>query len=157
MSREIKDNVKEKIVRLVKASFIRPVKYIEWLANIVPILKVSTNTVWCCVDYKNINEATPKDEYHMPIADMSINIVAKHKVLSFMDKNTGYNQIKKAQEDIHKTTFRCPGYVGAYEYVVMLFRLKNVGATYQRAMNVIFHDLIGYSMEVYIDDLRQAL
>ncbi|XP_050117640.1 uncharacterized protein LOC126595364 [Malus sylvestris] len=58
-----------------------------------------------------------------------------------------------APEDIHKTAFRCPGHVGAYEYLVMPFGLKNAGATYQRAMNAIFHDLIGQSMEVYIDDI----
>ena len=67
--------------------------------------------------------------------------------------NAGYNQIKRAKEDIHKTAFRCPSHVGAYEYLVMPFRLKNAGATYQRAMNAIFHDLIGHSMEVYIDDI----
>ncbi|CAN6571088.1 unnamed protein product [Malus baccata var. baccata] len=61
--------------------------------------------------------------------------------------------IKMAPEDIHKTVFRCPGHVGAYEYLVMPFGLKNAGATYQRAMNAIFHDLIGQSMEVYIDDI----
>ncbi|KAM1712928.1 hypothetical protein ACFX12_023748 [Malus domestica] len=87
------------------------------------------------------------------MADLSIDAVAKHKVLSFMDGNAGYNQIKMAPEDIHKTAFRCPGHVGAYEYLVMPFGLKNVGATYQRAMNAIFHDLIGQSMEVYIDDI----
>ncbi|KAM1413315.1 hypothetical protein ACFXTO_025930 [Malus domestica] len=58
-----------------------------------------------------------------------------------------------AKEDIHKTAFRCPGHVGAYEYLVKLFGLKNASATYQRAMNAIFHDLIGHSMEVYIDDI----
>ncbi|CAN6723345.1 unnamed protein product [Malus baccata var. baccata] len=101
----------------------------------------------------NINSATPKDEYPMPMADLSIDAVAKHKVLSFMDGNAGYNQIKMAPEDIHKTAFRCPGHVGAYEYLVMPFGLKNAGATYQRAINAIFHDLIGQSMEVYIDDI----
>ena len=35
----------------------------------------------------------------------------------------------------------------------MPFGLKNVGATYQRAVNVIFHDLIGHVTEVYIDDI----
>ena len=35
----------------------------------------------------------------------------------------------------------------------MPFELKNVGATYQRAMNLIFHDLIGKNMKVYIDDM----
>src|SRR4051812_44793587 len=35
----------------------------------------------------------------------------------------------------------------------MTFGLKNVGATYQRAMNLIFHDLLGIILEVYIDDI----
>ena len=35
----------------------------------------------------------------------------------------------------------------------MPFELKNAGSTYQRAMNLIFHDLIGKNMEVYIDDV----
>ncbi|CAN6694311.1 unnamed protein product [Malus baccata var. baccata] len=69
---------------------------------------------------KNINSATPKDEYPMPMADLSIDAVAKHKVLSFMDGNAGYNQIKMAPEDIHTTAFRCPGHVGAYEYLVYI-------------------------------------
>lgn len=57
------------------------------------------------------------------------------------------------EEDIHKTAFRCPGHVGAFEYVVMPFGLKNAGATYQRAMKVIFHDMIRHTLEVYIDDV----
>ncbi|CAN6561920.1 unnamed protein product [Malus baccata var. baccata] len=153
MSKEIEEKVKKEIERLVKAGFIRPAKYVEWLANIVPILKAITKAVRCCVDYRNINGATPKDEYHMPMANLSIDAVAKHKVLSFIDGNAGYNQIKMAHEDIHKTSFRCPEHVGAYEYLVMPFGLKNAGATYQMAMNAIFHDLIGHNMEVYIDDI----
>ncbi|CAN6729282.1 unnamed protein product [Malus baccata var. baccata] len=153
MSKEIEEKVKEEIERLLKAGFIRPAKYVEWLANIVPVLKAITKAVRCCVDYRNINSATPKDEYPMPMADLSIDAITKHKVLSFMDGNAGYNQIKMAPEDIHKTAFRCPGHVGAYEYLVMPFGVKNAGATYQRAMNAIFHDLIGQSMEVYIDDI----
>ncbi|CAN6579132.1 unnamed protein product [Malus baccata var. baccata] len=153
MSNEIEEKVKEEIERLVKAGFIRPAKYVEWLANIVPILKAITKAVRCCVDYRNINGATPKDEYPMPMADLSIDAVAKHKVLSFMDGNAGYNQIKMASEDIHKTAFRCPDHVGAYEYLVMSFGLKNASATYQMTMNAIFHDLISQSMEVYIDDI----
>ena len=56
-------------------------------------------------------------------------------------------------EDVSKTAFRCPGAIGTYEWVVMPFGLKNAGATYQRAMNTIFHDVIGKFMEVYIDDV----
>jgi hypothetical protein len=58
-----------------------------------------------------------------------------------------------APEDIHKTAFRVPGAVGLFEYVVMTFGLKNAGATYQRAMNYIFHDLISKLVEIYIDDV----
>lgn len=61
----------------------------------------------------------------MPMVDTSIDAVAKHKVLPFMDGNVGYNQIKMAKEDIHEAAFRHLGHVGAYEYVVMPFRLKN--------------------------------
>jgi len=58
-----------------------------------------------------------------------------------------------AEEDIHKTAFRCPGHLGLFEWVVMTFGLKNAGAMYQRAMNYIFHELIGKIVEIYIDDV----
>jgi len=57
------------------------------------------------------------------------------------------------EEDIHKTAFRCLGHLGLFEWVVMTFGLKNAGATYQRAMNYIFHELIGKIVEIYIDDV----
>ena len=40
-----------------------------------------------------------------------------------------------------------------FEYLVMTFGLKNAVATYQRAMNYIFHDLIGKMVDIYIDDV----
>ena len=55
-----------------------------------------------------------------------------------------------AEEDISKTAFKCLGHIGLYEWVVMTFGLKNAGATYQRAMNYIFHDLIGKIVGIYI-------
>ena len=89
----------------------------------------------------------------MPIADMLVDAIAGHKVTSFMDGNVGYNQIFMAEEDIEKTAFRCPSAIGLFEWVVMTFGLKNAGATYQRAMNYIFHKLIGRIVEIYIDDV----
>ncbi|XP_021802935.1 uncharacterized protein LOC110747031 [Prunus avium] len=153
MSMETELKVKEEIERLLKAEFNRPAIYTDWLANIVPVLKRKTGAVRICVDYRNLNEASPKDEYPMPMADMLVDGAAQNQMLSFMDGNAGYNQIMVAEEDIHKTAFMCPGHIGAFEYTVMPFGLRNAGATYQRAMNSVFHDMIGHSLEVYIDDV----
>jgi hypothetical protein len=106
-----------------------------------------------CIDFRDLNRATLKDEYPMPVADVLVNSVSGNKVISFMDGNIGYNQIFMAKEDVHKTAFRCPGFVGLFEWIVMTFGLRNAGATYQQAMNLIFHDLLGILMEVYIDDM----
>ncbi|GKV42144.1 hypothetical protein SLEP1_g49581 [Rubroshorea leprosula] len=152
MSAEVTLKVKEEIERLVKAGFIRACKYANWLSNVVLVLK-KNGKLRVCVDFRNLNLATPKDEYPMPIADLWVDGVARHKILSFMDSHSGYNQIFIADADVPKTTFRCPGAVGTFEWVVMTFGLKNVGATYQRAMNAIFHDMIGKFMEIYIDDV----
>ena len=144
--------IKEEIERLLKAKFIRTARYVHWISNIVPVMK-KNGKLRVCIDFRDLNNATPKDEYPMPIADMMVDSAAGNEILSFMDGYSGYNQIFIAEEDISKTAFRCPGAIGTYEWVMMPFGLKNAGATYQRAMNLIFHDLIGKSMQVYIDDV----
>jgi hypothetical protein len=123
--------------------FIQPCKYTEWISNIVPVEKKDSIKIRICIDFRDLNRATPKDEYPMPIADMLINDASGHRVISFLDGNAGYNLIFMAEEDMSKTAFICPGFVGLFEWVVMTFGLKNAGATYQRAMDLIFHDLIG--------------
>jgi hypothetical protein len=88
----------------------------------------------------------------MPIVDFLVNSASGHRILSFLDGNAGYNQIFMVEEHISKTAFICPRFVGLFEWIVMTFGLKNAGATYQRAMNLIFHDMLGIIVEVYIDD-----
>jgi hypothetical protein len=58
-----------------------------------------------------------------------------------------------AEEDMFKTTVRCPDFISLFEWVVMTFVLKNVGAAYQRDMNVIFDDLLRIILEIYNDDV----
>ncbi len=82
--------IKEEIENLLKAGFIRPARYVEWLVNIVPVKK-KNEKLRICIDFRNLNLATPKDEYPMPIADMLVDAAAGHEVLSFMDGHTGYN------------------------------------------------------------------
>jgi hypothetical protein len=152
MKAEVLVEVKKEVEKMLEAGFIRTCRYAEWISSVVPVQKKDGR--WrVCVDFRDLNWATPKDEYPMPIAETLINAAAGHKILSFMDGNAGYNQIFMAPEDIHKTAFKVPGAVGLFEYVVMTFGLKNTGATYQRAMNHIFHDLIGNLVEIYIDDV----
>ena len=74
-----------------------------------------------------------------------------HEALSFLDGFSGYNQICMAPKDEELTTFRTPE--GIYCYKVMPFGLKNAGATYQRAMQRIFDDILHKNVECYVDDL----
>jgi hypothetical protein len=115
--------------------------------------KKNTGKIHVCIDFHNLNIATPKDEYPMPITDMFINNASGHRVISFLDGNVGCNQIFMAKEDMSKTAFHCLGFIGLFEWVTMTFGLKNVDAAYQRAMNLIFHDLLGIILEVHIGDV----
>jgi len=68
-----------------------------------------------------------------------------------MDGFSGYNQIKMVPEDMEKTTFVTLW--GTFYYKVMSFGLKNVRATYQRAMVALFHDMMHREIEVNVNDM----
>ena len=123
MAHDITLKIKEEIERLVRVGFIRPTKYVEWLSNIVHVLK-KNGKLRICIDFKNINMATPKDEYPMPVANLLVDGASEYKVLYFMDGHSGYNQIFIAESDVHKTAFKCPGSIGTFEWVVMSFGSK---------------------------------
>jgi hypothetical protein len=82
---------------------------------VVPVEKKNIGKIRVCVDFRNLNRATPKDEYPMPVVDVLINNASGHKVLTFLDGNVSYNQIFMAREDVSKTAFRCPGFIGLFE------------------------------------------
>jgi hypothetical protein len=119
----------------------------------VPVEKEESGKLRVCIDFRNLNRATTKDKNPMPIADTLINNALGNRIISFLDGNARYNQIFMAEEDASKTAFICPGFIGLFEWVVMTFGLRNAGATYQRAMNLIVHELLGNTVEVYIDDI----
>jgi hypothetical protein len=120
---EVLADVKKEIERLLDANFIRPCRYAEWISNIVPVYK-KNGKMRVCIDFRDLNRATPMDGYPMPVVDLLVDAAAGHKVISFMDGNAGYNQIFRAIEDISKTAFRCPGHIGLFEWIVMTFGLK---------------------------------
>ena len=132
------------------AKFIREVYYPDWLANVVMVKK--TNGKWrICVDFTDLNKACPKDSYPLPRIDQLVDSTTGHKLLSFMDAFSGYNQIRMDETDQEKTSFVTSQ--GLFCYEVMPFGLKNVGATYQRLVNHMFRPQIGRNVEVYVDDM----
>ena len=81
------------------------------------------------VDYRDLNRASPKDNFPMSHIDILVDNTANFALFSFMDGFSGYNQIKMVLEDMEKTTFVTLW--GTFCYKVMSFGPKNAGATYQ--------------------------
>jgi hypothetical protein len=77
----------------------------------VPAEKKNTEKIKVCVDFRDLNRATSKDEYPMLVTDTLINRASGNEIISFLDGNTCYNQVFMADEDIYKTAFRCPGFI----------------------------------------------
>ncbi|RVW35306.1 Transposon Tf2-12 polyprotein [Vitis vinifera] len=118
--------------------------------HIVPVPK-KDGKVRVCIDFRDLNKASPKDDFPLPHIDMLVDNTAGHSMLSFMDGFFGYSQILMALEDMEKTSFITEW--GTYCYRVMPFGLKNLGATYQRAATTLFHDMMHWDVEVYVDDM----
>ena len=104
-----------------------------------------------CVDFTDLNKACPKDSFPLPRINQLVDSTTEHKLLTFMDAFSGYNQIKMDEEDQEKTAFITSQRL--YCYKVMSFGLKNARATYQRLVNKMFNKQIGKNMEVYVDDM----
>ena len=104
-----------------------------------------------CVDFMDLNRACPKDSYLLPRIDTLVDSTVRHQLLSFMDTFSRYNQIRMKEADQEKTSFVTSQ--GLFCYKVMLFGLKNAGATYQRLMNKMFKHQIGRNVQIYVNDM----
>ena len=142
--------ITEEVTKLLAAGFIREVYYPDWLTNVV-LVKKANGKRRICMDFTDLNKACPKDSFPQPRIDQLVDSTARHKLLTFMDAFSRYNQIKIAEKDQEKTAFIMSQ--GLYCYKVMPFGLKNARATYQRLVNKMFCKQIGKNMEVYVDDM----
>jgi hypothetical protein len=104
-----------------------------------------------CVDYIDLNKHCPKDHFGLPRIDQVVDSTAGFVLLYFLDCYSLYHQIALKEEDQIKTTFITP--FGTYAYKTMSFGLKNVGATYQHAMQMCFADQLHRNVEAYVDDV----
>jgi hypothetical protein len=81
-----------------------------------------------CVDFRDLNKASPKDDFSLPHIDVLVDSAAKSSTYSFMDGFSRYNLFKMADEDKGRTTFITPWETFCYK--VMSFELKNARPTY---------------------------
>uniref|UniRef100_A0A2N9GV74 Reverse transcriptase domain-containing protein n=1 Tax=Fagus sylvatica TaxID=28930 RepID=A0A2N9GV74_FAGSY len=147
---ELLPQIEAEVNKLEQAEFIREVQFPKWIANIVPVKK-KNGQIRVCVNFRDLSRACPKDDFPLPNTELMVDSTIGHKALSFMDSSSGYNQIRMAPEDEELIAFRTPK--GIYCYKVMPFGLKNAGATYQRAMQKIFDDILHKIVQCYVDDL----
>ena len=80
------------------------------------------------VNFIDLNSACLKDSFPLPRINQLVDSTTRHKLLTFIDAFSGYNQIQMVEEDQEKIAFITSQ--GLYCYKVLPFSLKNAGATY---------------------------
>lgn len=120
--------VKADVDKLVTTGFIREVQYPVWLANRFEF----------ALTFEMITKLVKGD---FPVPNMELlDAATGYEALSFIDEYSEYNQIKMHLDDLKMTTFRSPKCVFCCQ--VIPFGVNNVGATYQRAMTIIFKEML---------------
>ena len=82
--------IKAKVIKQFNTGFLAVTSYPQWVANIVPVPKKG-GKVHMCVDYRDLNRASPKDDFPLPHIDVLVDNTAQYKVFYFMDGFYGYN------------------------------------------------------------------
>jgi hypothetical protein len=140
----------KEVKKLLEAQIIVPLRYFEWVANLVPVRKKSGEII-LCVDFRNLNRRSKKDNYPLPNMEHILQRVTGAYRISMIDGFSGYNQISFMPKDREKTAFTTPW--GTFMYVKIPFGLMNAGATFQRAMDIAFIEEKDKFMVIYLDDI----
>jgi len=117
---------------------------------LVPTRK-KTSEIRLCVDLRNLNKVSLKDNYPLPKMDHILQRVVCSTRISLLDGFSSYNQILVHPDDQAKTAFTTPW--GTFMYVKMPFGLKNIGTIFQRAMDIAFVKKIHDFLVIYLDDI----
>ena len=102
-----------------------------------------------CVDYCARNQVTLEDKYPLPHIDDVLDRLWRARVFSSLDLQSGYHQVRIADEDVPKAAFRT--HKGLFEVRVLTFGLTNAPAVLQREMNKVLADLP--FVLVYLNDI----
>ncbi|GBG70260.1 hypothetical protein CBR_g6389 [Chara braunii] len=141
--------LKRQLEELMGVGFIKPSNS-PWGAPVL-FARKADGTLRLCIDYRNLNPYTVKNSYPMPCSDELFDRLAGNRFFTKIDLRSGYHQIRVAAVGQLKTAFRSR--FGHYEFTVMSFGLTNAPATFQRAMNDIFRDILEQYVLVYLDDI----
>jgi hypothetical protein len=142
--------VEKEVKKILDAKIIVPLRYSHWVANLVPVRKKS-GEIKLCVDFRNLNKSSLKDNYLLPKMDHVLEKVVGENRMSMIDGFSGYNQIVVNEHDKGKSTFTTPW--GTFMYDKMPFGLMNAGDTFQGAMDIAFVGERDNFLVIYLDDL----
>ena len=120
------------------------------MSNLVPVRK-KNGELRLCVDFRDLNRASLKDRHPLPSMEQILQCVFGSEHFSLLDGYLGYNQVLVKDEDQFKTAFTTKW--GTMAYKRMPFGLSNAGATFQKAMDMAFHNLMYKFVLVYLDDI----
>lgn len=84
-----------------------------------------------CVDYRQLNSKTIRDNYVLPRVEETLNLLSGNWYLTVLDMKSGYNPIEILEDHKHCNTFTARP-VGFFGFNMMHVGLANVPATYQR-------------------------
>jgi len=142
--------IEKEIKKMYDAKIIVPLCFSKWVSDLVPTCKKS-GEIRLCIDFRNLNKVSLKDNYPLPKMDHIIQRVVGSSRISLLDGFSGYNQVLVRPDDQDKTAFTTPW--GTFMYVKMPFGLMNDGATFQRAMDIAFVEELGKFIVIYLDDV----
>ena len=127
---KLEEVVNNEIENMFKMGIIRP-SASPWAFPVVVVPKPD-GTIRFCVDYRKLNSITKMDAYPVPSTDRMIEKIALATYITTLDLTKGYWQIPLYKSTIEKSAFITTK--GLYEFLVMPFRMKTAGATFQRMM-----------------------
>ncbi|KAJ9532236.1 hypothetical protein QJQ45_003960 [Haematococcus lacustris] len=149
MSKPEQEELRKQITDLLAKGLIEPSSS-PYAAPVLFVQKKS-GELRMCIDYRQLNKITIRDQYPLPRIDDLFDQLAGKTVFSSLDLQAGYHQIRIPAEDVPKTAFRTP--MGHYQFKVLCFGLTNAPATFQRVMNEAFAEVINDCALVYLDDI----
>ena len=115
-------------------------------------VKKPSRGIRLCIDYCKLNTITKKDQHPLLLIDETIASIASCTIMTKLDIQKAFNRIRIATiEDEDLTTF-CT-LLGNFKSRVLLFRLCNRPATFQRYINETLFDYLNVFCIAYIDNI----